>query len=145
MHVWRSRNPLNHLEYGYGGVKLLPKSLTVNMELGKVDMTTSISSKFKAIEQVSNITRFNTDPFNTWKSAFRECVKLFSQVIDRQNSVESVERLDVWCRIANGDYGEYAIKGAIAGRDYGNQHRGNLEALAKINDFDWLKRQFDAR
>lgn len=145
VHVWRSRNPLNHLEYGYGGVKLLPKSLTVNMQLGNVDMTTSISTKFKAIEQVSNVTKFNTDPFNTWKSAFRECVKLASQIIDRQDSVESVERLDVWCNVAQGDYADHAIEGARAGRNYGEQNRGDLEALSKINDFDWLKEQFDAR
>ena len=25
VHVWRSRNPINNLEYGYGGVKLLSK------------------------------------------------------------------------------------------------------------------------
>jgi hypothetical protein len=28
VHVWRSKNPVNGLEYGYGGVKLLPKKLT---------------------------------------------------------------------------------------------------------------------
>ena len=145
VHVWRSQNPLNHLEYGYGGVKLLPKFLTVNMDLSKVDMTTGISDKFKAIDQVSNITRFNTDPFNTWKSAFRECSKLASCVIDRQDSSESVERLDVWCNVASGDYEDYVIEGAIAGRKYGEQNKGNLEALAKINDFNWLKEQFDAR
>ena len=31
--------------------------------------------------QVSNITAFNTDPFNTWRSAFRECTKLASAII----------------------------------------------------------------
>jgi phosphoribosylpyrophosphate synthetase len=34
---------------------------------------------------VSNITAFNTDPYSTWKSAFRECVKLSSKIIDRQD------------------------------------------------------------
>lgn len=145
VHVWRSRNPLNHLEYGYGGVKLLPKQATLNMNITKVDMTTGISSSFKVVDGVSNITKFNTDPFNTWKSAFRECVKLSSRIIERQESWETVERLDVWCNVASGDYADYAIEGAIAGRKYGEQNRGNLEALGKINDFVWLKEQFDAR
>jgi hypothetical protein len=145
VHVWRSRNPINHLEYGYGGVKLLPKDLTANMELDKVDMTTSISTKFKAIEQISNITKFNTDPFNTWKSAFRECAKLASRIIERQDSWETIEHLDVWCNVASGDYADYSIEGAIAGRKYGEQNREDIKALYKINNFDWIKEQFDAR
>ena len=41
VHVWKSRNPINGLEYGYGGVKLLPKHKVLQMDLNKVDMTTS--------------------------------------------------------------------------------------------------------
>ena len=84
VHVWRSKNPINDLEYGYGGVKLLPTDMTRSMDLSKPDMTTSISRHFKKMEQVSNYTRFNTDEFTTWRSAFRECCKLASAVIDRQ-------------------------------------------------------------
>ena len=86
VHVWQSRNPINDLQYGYGGVKLLPKQLTLEMNTDTTDMTTSISNNFKAIKQVSNITGFNSDPFSAWKSAFRECVKLSSKVIDRQEN-----------------------------------------------------------
>ena len=49
------------------------------------------------MEQISNTSRFNSTPFNTWKSAFRECVKLSSKVIDRQDNKETEARLDVWC------------------------------------------------
>ena len=31
-HVWRSKNPVNELVYGYGGVKLLPTKLTLDMD-----------------------------------------------------------------------------------------------------------------
>ena len=82
--VWRSKNPVNDLEYGNGGIKLLPRLMTLNMDTSKPDMTTSISTKFKPVKIVSNITTFNTDPFNAWKSAFRECCNLSSTVIDRQ-------------------------------------------------------------
>lgn len=146
VHVWRSRNPINDLEYGYGGVKLLPREKTINMDVNTTDMTTSISNNFKVIDSVSNITAFNTDPFNTWKSAFRECVKLSSQVIARQESAESQERLDKWSILnENVPYGYYGYLGAITGRQYGEQNRGNIEAIKKINDFDWLKEQFYER
>jgi hypothetical protein len=141
--VWRSINPINDLEYGNGGVKLLPRLMTLHMDTSKPDMTTSISTKFEPIKVVSNINGFNTDPFNTWKSAFRECTKLSSAVIDRQKQTETDIRLDAWCSIGiDKPFGEYSIKGAIAGREYGKCNIGNIEALKQINDFDWLYKKF---
>lgn len=139
VHVWRSQNPINGLVYGYGGVKLLPKKLTMNMPLGNVDMTTSISPLFKAMPEISNITAFNTDEFSTWRSAFRECAKLASHTIERTNAEETLRRLDVWCTTGND---ENAIKGALAGRAYGEKNASNKEALLKLNDFTWLQDQW---
>jgi hypothetical protein len=145
VHVWRSRNPINNLEYGNGGVKLLPRQLTLNMDTNTSDMTTSISKKFKAMNTVSNINSFNTDEFTTWRSAFRECCKLSSRTIERQFEEETQQRLDIWCTIGHdAQFGEHAIAGAKAGRQYGLENKNNLEELRKINDFEWLKEKFDA-
>ena len=142
--VWRSKNPINDLEYGYGGVKLLPKVQTLNMDVNSADMTTSISKKFKTMNQVSNVTVFNTDPFNTWKSAFRECVKLSSKIIDNQVDTETENRLEIWCTVGQDKpYGNFAISGAIAGKEYGKKNKDNLEELSKINDFNWLRQLFE--
>lgn len=143
VHVWRSRNPINDLEYGYGGVKLLPKKLTMNMDMSNPDMTTSISASFKAMPEVSNVAGFNTDPFTTWRSAFRECVKLASKTIRGQVDTETENRLDIWCTVGKDrPFGEYAISGAKAGRDYGQKNAGNIPALSLINDYDWLKNRY---
>ena len=144
VHVWKSINPINGLEYGYGGVKLLPKLLTINMDLTKVDMTTGISHSFKAVEEISNISEFNTDPFNTWKSAFRECCKLSSKIIDRQLDNETNFRLETWCTVGlDKPFGEFAIAGAIAGKQFGENNKGNIEALKAINNFEWLQKKFN--
>ena len=140
VHVWRSLNPINNLEYGYGGVKLLPTDLTLKLDTKTVDMTTSISDKFKLVEFVSNVTAFNTDAYSTWKSAFRECVKLASKVIDRQVDEETKQRLDTWCtQGADKLFGEWAIAGALAGKLFAETHPTETH---KINDFDWLYQQF---
>ncbi len=143
VHVWKSRNPINDLEYGYGGVKLFPKHIIEQATSWGVDMTTSIGYKFKTMNSVSNVTKFNTDPFSTWRSAFRECAKLAGNTIKNQVEDESVERLDVWCNVAHGDYKKYAIEGAIAGRHYGEDNKTNPDALKLINDRQWLKEQFN--
>jgi len=144
VHVWRSKNPVNGLVYGYGGIKLFPRQETIDMDISKPDMTTSISDKFVAVKTVSNITGFNTGEFETWKSAFRECCKLSSKVIDRQKDVETNKRLKIWTSIGRDKpFGEYALRGAKAGMLYGTTHKGDVAALKKINDFEWLEEQFN--
>lgn len=143
--VWRSINPVNGLEYGYGGVKLLPRALTEHMDTSKPDMTTSISSKFKPMPVVSNYTDFAVDEFTAWRSAFRECCKLSSKVIDRQKSGETDERLETWCTHAEGKFADVVLQGANAGVVYGTANKFNKDNLAKINDFDWLLEQFESR
>jgi hypothetical protein len=140
VHVWRSINPVNDLEYGYGGVKLLPRKLTLKMDTSKPDMTTSISTQFKAIDQIANITAFNTDPFSTWRSAFRECAKLASKTIQGQIDEETEARLETWTTVGHDrDFGEYAIRGARAGCEFGIS---SSDSIQLINDFDWLYERF---
>jgi len=143
VHVFRSRNPINNLVYGYGGVKLLPTKLVIDMDINSVDMTTSISKKFISVDKVSNITAFNTDPFNTWKSAFRECVKLSSKVINGQVDDETQYRLNVWQTVGvDKKFGEYAIKGSRLGHEFGTMYSDKKEMLSKINDWKWLEDEF---
>ena len=140
VHVYTSINPINDLQYGYGGVKLLPKELTINMNVNNTDMTTSISKNFKLMDEISNITAFNTGPFETWKSAFRECAKLASKIIVRQNEEETNERLETWTTVGHDrEFGEYAIRGARAGMEFGLSSGNDIQL---INDFEWLKEKF---
>lgn len=144
VHVWRSKNPINDLEYGYGGVKLLPTQLTLNVDTDCVDMTTTISERLRIMNKVSNLTEFNTDEFNTFRSAFRECTKLSSNILKRQQARESIKRLYVWCTVgADRPFGEWAIKGAKAGKNFGAANAENLANLSLINNYKWLKNQFD--
>lgn len=133
-YIWHSRNPVNGLEYGYGGVKLFPRAKLLNNTDMLVDVSTSLGS-LQVIKQVACETRFNTDPFNTWKSAFRECAKLAAGVIKNQISKDTQHRLDVWCTIGD----EYSTTGANAGRLYGKQ---NKDKLININNYEWLYEQF---
>ena len=144
--VWRSINPINGLQYGYGGVKLFPRQATLDMDITKPDMTTSISRHFKPMKSVSNTTAFNTDAFSAWKSGFRECCKLASSIIDRQKQNETDERLNVWCKDADESipFAKYAVDGARAGREYGTTNKGKIEELNLINDFDWLQAKYNS-
>lgn len=142
--TYRSHNPINDLIYGYGAVKLFPKKQLLNVSEFKVDMTTSIGAKFKPLFEIANITQFNTDPFNTWRSAFREGTKLASGIIDHNKQIDDAYRLEVWkTRGENRRFGEYAILGANQGAEFGEYYRGNSSALSKINDWNWLRKTFE--
>ena len=144
VHTWKSKNPVNDLIYGYGGLKLFPTKLLREAKDWRIDFTTSISEKFKPMPIAANYTAFNTDPFNTWKSAFRECTKLSSSIIHRNKQDEDDERLEAWCtKGADREFGTYAIAGALAGKAWGEKHANDDDMLGKINDFAWLEEKFE--
>lgn len=143
VHIFHSINPINDLRYGYGAVKLLPRSLTTIMPINTLDMTLGISNKIKIISELSNITHFNVDEFTTWRSAFRESVKLTLNVLKKRDNDESLQRLNAWCEIGiDQPFGKYCVQGAKEGKNYALVNYENLEALKLINNFDWLKERF---
>jgi len=147
IHVFRAKNPINDLIYGYGAVKLLPTESVKQLENFqlKPDMTSSLpNARYHVVHELSNITRFNTDPFNTWRSAFRECAKLSSKVIDGQIDRETAMRLNTWCSEGSDrPFGKWCISGALAGRAYGEKFSNDLESIFKINDWQWMRNQFE--
>lgn len=142
VHLWTSLNPINDLEYGYGGVKLFPRQMLLDATTWRVDLTTGLG-KLKFHDKVSNITGFNTDPFGTWRSAFRECAKLSSGLQSEFNA-ETEQRLDTWTtKGQDRTHGEYALHGAKLGKQYGADNYDDLEALKLINNYEWMKNEFD--
>lgn len=141
VHVFRARNPVNDLVYGYGAVKLLPTADVRSLADRdfKPDMTTSINRRYKVVHQLSNVTAFNTDRYNSWRSGFRECTKLSSKAIDGQVDAETEKRLDVWCSIGTDrPFGGECIRGARSGREFGRANSGDDGMLKLINDQSWL-------
>ena len=138
VHVWASKNPITKDEYGYGGVKLFPTQMVVDATSWGIDFTTGLSSRFKSMPQVSCVTRFNTDAFSTWRSAFRECVKL-----TLNDDAESKQRLDTWINTrGDEEFTAEAVSGALEGNTFAKENKNNLAELDKINDFKWLEEKW---
>ena len=144
VYVWRCRNVVNGLVYGYGAIKLFPTAAVRAMPENSVDMTTSVSLHYRIVNVIGSETRFNTSEYEAWKSGFREAAKLASGVIHRQKDDETTARLDAWCsKGRKARYGGQCIAGALAGRAFGWANAGHPERLTWINDFDWLREQYD--
>ena len=134
VHVWHSKNPFNKLTYGYGGVKLFPTNLLKDIKVWGNDLTTSVGKKLKVITEVSNETRFNTSPFYTWRSTFRESVKL-----GLKEDSESQKRLKSWADIDfKQPHAEWAARAVIDAETF--VRSGNDSSL--VNDYEYLKTFF---
>jgi hypothetical protein len=142
LYIWSSKNPINDLIYGYGGVKLFSKEKFMSTKKMKgIDLATSIMPKLKVISKISNETRFNVDEFSTWRSAFRESVKLYVSTKTADTVAdETVNRLEKWKTLGEDrTYGPYSIAGANHAIDFVN----NNTDLSKINDRKWLEQEFN--
>ena len=154
--VWSSINPINDLIYGHGGVKILPKQPLLGADKDVIDFTTGFGLNTKVFTEVSNITAFNYDEFNTFRSAFRECAKLASNLtnkevkykVDVEEAIkireEAEHRLHVWTTVGEeNEFGKYCIAGAKQGKEYGAMFAENAKQLKLINDYDWMKNEFN--
>jgi hypothetical protein len=134
-YIFHSRNPLNNLEYGAMNINLYNRQLTLGTVPG-LDFT--LSQLHAVVPIVASISRFNTDPWVTWRSAFREVLKLKLEV-DQGAGPEIQHRLRVWCSKADGDNADYCLTGANDALEYYQLVNGNYEALKLSFDWAWLQ------
>jgi len=144
-HIWKAKNPVNGLVYGYGGVKLFSTQVMRKAKSWKtLDLSTTVIDKLKLIDVVSNITAFDTDPKSVWRSAFRECVKLCYNVLVDTNDKESQKRLDKWLTGGeNHQYGQYARDAARLAIEWTNENHNDLTTLQLVNDRQWIENKFN--
>jgi hypothetical protein len=147
LYIWSSKNPINDLVYGYGGVKLFSKSKFMKTKKKDyIDLSTTIMPKLKVISKVSNETRFNVDEFSTWRSAFREAVKLrINIVMNSLGCEESKLRLEKWSTLgADREYGQFSMDACQhAVKFVDENYNPSYKKLTKINDRLWLEQEFD--
>lgn len=140
IHLWHSRNPINDLEYGYGAIKLWPKNKVLNHNGNWLDFTTSISG-IKIVPNTVATTAFNTSEYSTWKSAFRESIKLCTNILHNREDQESRMRLEIWKLKAkvNQPYSNWSLIGASDAIEWFDLNKDNVKL---INDFQWLRNMF---
>lgn len=135
LHVWHTRNPVNGLQYGWGAIKLWPRELVMSHDGNYLDYTTSLG-RLKVMDEVVATSAFNYDPFRSWRSGFREAVKL-ARNVGMGDTTDSLARLHAWCTVAKRvPHANDARAGANDGLWY---YVNGKEMLSRINDFDWLR------
>lgn len=138
-YIFYSRNPVNGLEYGHMGVIAYNKRLVLDTQSSGLDFT--LSKAHAVVPRVSAIAHYNTTEELTWRTAFREVIKLKDDVA-KTASVESAYRLDTWLNQANGFCAGWSIKGARDAVEYYDNVKGDYSELMRSFEWEWLREYY---
>jgi hypothetical protein len=134
-YIFHAKNPVNGLEYGHMGVIAYNRQLTLATTETGLDFT--LSAAHAVVPILSATAHYNTTPELTWRTAFRECIKLKDDV-ERTGSVESRYRLDTWLTTAEGNCAESSLQGAQDAIEYYNDVSGDMTKLMLTFEWKWL-------
>ena len=73
-YIFEAKNPVNGLIYGHQAMIAYNKKLTLDNYGYGLDFT--LDDEHASIPLLSGIAQYNTDEFSTWRTAFREVIKL---------------------------------------------------------------------
>jgi len=135
-YIFHAKNPVNGLIYGHQAMIAYNKKLTLANEGCGLDFT--LDDEHEVVPLTSGTAHYNTDPFSTWRTSFREVLKLKAD-----DSEESRDRLDAWLNKAEGDYSEYSIKGSLDASKYYDEVEGDFDKLKLSYEWAWLREKFN--
>lgn len=138
-YIFHAQNPVNDLCYGHMAAIVYNRKLVLETNEYGLDFT--MSKPYVEVPIISGISEYNLDPLMTWRTAFREAIKL--QLATTNGDSDSAERLRIWLTVGNGLNGEYSIKGAQNGVEYYHEVNGDPEKLQLTFEWDWLRNRFD--
>jgi len=137
-YIFYASNPVNGLVYGHQAMIAYNKQITLgNMGKG-LDFT--LDNEHEVVEINSGVAKYNTDEFSTWRTSFREAIKL-----RLEDSTFSRHRLKIWSTVGEGEFAQYSIQGALDAIEYFEQVNGDIEKLRLSYDWPWLQTYFNSK
>jgi hypothetical protein len=139
-YIFTAHNPVNGLEYGHQSVIAYNRRLVLENTSPGIDFT--LSQPHESVPILSGVAHFNQDPWMTWRTAFREVIKL-KHFDATAPTLENSHRLDVWCTRAEGKYAKYCLAGARDAVNYYHEVNGDYERLKLSFEWSWLREKFN--
>jgi len=134
-YIFNSKNILNGLEYGHQGLIAYNKKLVLENNQPGIDFT--LSQAHESVPILSGVAHFNQNPWMTWRTAFREVLKL-KHFNSQSETVETSHRLKVWTTRAEGENADWCLQGAKDAFEYYEQVGGDYDKIKLSFDWAWL-------
>jgi hypothetical protein len=137
-YIFHATNPVNGLVYGHQAIVANNKKLTLaNFGVG-LDFT--MDSEHEVVPVNSGIGMYNSSEWDTWRTAFRECIKL-----KQSGTEENVARLNIWLTVAMGNFSQFSLQGAQHAVEYYEEVNGDFDKLRLSYDWGWLKTYHESK
>ena len=132
-YIFDAYNPVTNLTYGHMGIIAYNKQMVLDCTEWGLDFT--LSMPHTSVPVVGSTADYATTPYETWRTAFRECIKLTQQA-----DPESRFRLNAWLTVGNGEYGSWSMNGARDAVDFATSGAD----LQLSFEWAWLKEHFNS-
>lgn len=134
--IFRARNESNGLEYGHMGIGCYSVRAVADTPRNfGLDFT--MYSQVIEVPTVASFAEFATTPYEAWRTAFREAVKLESLVWNYGDEIAE-RRLKTWTNYATGIYAEWVLIGAKDGKKFVESCKNRADLLVHSEDWKWL-------
>ena len=141
-YIFMATNPVNGLEYGHQAIVANNRRLTLATQADGLDFT--MSSAHEVVNSNCGTAYYNRDPWTTWRTAFREAIKL-QYYGESEDGSENRDRLEAWLRNGNGENGGWSTGGAYDAVEYYKSVNGDLRELMRSYEWQWLREYYDER
>lgn len=130
-YIFHALNPINELIYGHQAMIAYNCKLVLTNPGQGLDFT--LDSPHEVVPLLSGTALYDVSAWVTWRTAFREVIKLRAAQTDVENSY----RLNRWLTVDNTD-GQWSVKGAQDAMEYYDAVDGCFDELKKSYDWAWL-------
>lgn len=137
--MFQARNMSNTLEYGHMAIGCYNRLQVIKTpeEFG-LDFTEY--GKIYPVPLTVSEATFATSPYEAWRTAFRETVKL-----TLKDTEQSKQWLTRWTSYARGDFAEWVLRGANEGRKYAQDFKNDPRELQNTESWEWLEEYFNGK
>jgi hypothetical protein len=132
-YIFHAKNPCNGLVYGHQAMIAYNRQLVLDNPGVGLDFT--LDSPHEVVPILSGTAYYNTSPWITWRTAFREALKLRASLPDVENEYRLSRWLDVHSDEADPQWSRLGAEDAL---EYYDQVNGDFDQLKKSYEWDWL-------
>jgi hypothetical protein len=132
-YIFHAFNPVNGLIYGHQAMIAYNRDMVLANTGQGLDFT--LDQPHEVVPILSGTAYYAVTPWQAWRTAFREVLKLRHSLPD----VENEFRLHQWLRCPNeGTNSDWSAWGAQDAMEYYDQVGGDFEQLKKSYEWEWL-------
>jgi hypothetical protein len=140
-YIFYSENRVNKLVYGEMAIIMYNCRLILENQNKEFGLDYTLSFPHEVVPIISTYGNFDTSPYHTWRTAFREVSKLYDMQ-EKSPSIDTEYRINIWETVANGDYAEWALSGARDGREFYYKYKDDFAYRKNSFNWQWLRNYF---